>query len=160
MSFDTKAFRHALGSFPTGVALVTASAGAEPMGITVNSFASVSLEPPLVLWCLKKSSHRYGAFAQAASFTISVLGTEHESVSSRLAKPGEHTLHGIALLATELGPPALADSLAIFECASEAIHDGGDHAILIGRVLRFARRDAGAPLVFYQGRYGALSAAG
>jgi len=160
MSFDTKAFRHALGCFPTGVAVVTATADAEPMGITVNSFTSVSLDPPLVLWCLNRNSDRYKIFAGAAGYTISVLGTEHENVSSRLAKPGEHMLHDFALIETELGPPALADSLAVFECAREAVHDGGDHAILVGRVLRFARREAGAPLVFYRGRYGALAGVG
>lgn len=156
MSFDPKAFRQALGAFPTGVAVVTAHAGAEIVGITVNSFASVSLDPPLVLWCLQKDSNRYRAFVEAAGFTISILGTEHESVSSRLARPGEHRLDGIGLLPTELGPPALADALAIFECAREAMHEGGDHMILVGRVLRFTRRDAGAPLVFHRGRYGAL----
>ena len=157
MSFDTKSFRHALGSFPTGVAVVTAAVESEPVGITVNSFTSVSLDPPLVLWCLKKDSNRYRAFMEAKGFTISVLGTEHESVSARLARQGEHKLQDMELLETELGPPALADAHAVFECAREAIHDGGDHSILIGRVLRFARRDDGAPLVFYRGRYGALS---
>jgi flavin reductase (DIM6/NTAB) family NADH-FMN oxidoreductase RutF len=157
LTFDTKAFRQALGAFPTGVAVVTATQDAEPVGITVNSFTSVSLDPPLVLWCLKKDSQRYRAFAESRGYTISILGTEHESVSSRLARQGEHKLDEMGLLATELGPPALADALAIFECAAEAMHDGGDHTILIGRVLRFARRDAGAPLVFHRGRYGALS---
>ena len=157
MSFDIKSFRHALGSFPTGVAVVTAAVESEPVGITVNSFTSVSLDPPLVLWCLKKDSNRYHAFMEAKGFTISVLGTEHESVSARLARQGEHKLQDMELLETELGPPALADAHAVFECAREAIHDGGDHSILIGRVLRFARRDDGAPLVFYRGRYGALS---
>lgn len=156
MSFDPKAFRQALGAFPTGVAVVTASPEAEPVGITVNSFTSVSLDPPLVLWCLKKDSHRYRTFVEAPGYTISILGTEHETVSSRLARQGEHRLADMGLLATELGPPALADALAIFECTSEAMHEGGDHTILVGRVLRFTRRDAGAPLVFHRGRYGAL----
>jgi len=160
MSFDTKAFRHALGCFPTGVAVVTATAEAEPIGITVNSFTSVSLDPPLVLWCLQKNSNRYRVFTQAPAFTISILATEHEGVSSRLAKAGEHSLHGVALVPTKVGPPALADSLAAFECMREAIHEGGDHAILVGRVLRFARSEAGAPLVFHQGRYSALSRVG
>jgi flavin reductase (DIM6/NTAB) family NADH-FMN oxidoreductase RutF len=157
MSFDTKAFRHALGSFPTGVAVVTAMGGTDPVGITVNSFTSVSLDPPLVLWCLKKDSHRYNIFADAKAFTINVLGTEHENVSSRLARQGEHSLTEVDLLETELGPPALADAHAVFECAREGVHEGGDHLILIGRVVRFGRRDEGAPLVFYRGRYGALS---
>lgn len=158
MSFDTRAFRQALGSFPTGVAVITAlSSAGTAMGITVNSFTSVSLEPPMVLWCLDKKSDRYAVFAQAKGFTISVLGTAHEEVSSRLAKPGSHSLHDIPLLDTELGPPALADALAFFECTSEAVYEGGDHGIILGRVLRFARRDAGAPLVFFRGRYGALA---
>lgn len=161
MGFDTRAFRQALGCFPTGVAVVTAQLpGRHPMGITVNSFASVSLDPPLVLWCLDKKSDRYETFVKAKGFVISVLGTAHESVSARLAKQGSHSLEGVELLNTELGPPALADALALFECEHYAVHDGGDHAILVGRVLRFARREAGAPLVFFQGRYGALATAG
>lgn len=157
---DKRAFRQALGSFPTGVAVVTATpAGSHPVGITVNSFTSVSLEPPLVLWCLDRKSERFEAFSGAAGYVISVLGTIHEDVSARLATPGSHSLDGLSLLKTELGPPALADALAIFECARHTLYDGGDHAILVGRVVRFARREAGAPLVFFKGRYGALSKA-
>ena len=158
MDFDSRAFRQALGSFPTGVAVVTAQGEADCIGITVNSFTSVSLDPPLVLWCIDRRSRRYPAFANAPGFTVSILAAGHKAVSSRLAGPGEHSLTGIDLIPTELGPPALADSLAVFECAREAIQDGGDHAILIGRVLRFARHDdAGAPLVYFAGRYGALA---
>jgi flavin reductase (DIM6/NTAB) family NADH-FMN oxidoreductase RutF len=165
MSFDSKAFRDALGAFPTGVAVVTATpaagdpsrAAASHIGITVNSFTSVSLDPPLVLWCIDRRSRRYPAFAAGTGFTISVLGAGHRDVSARLARPGEHNLDGIALAPTELGPPALADALAVFECALEDARDAGDHAVLIGRVLRFARHDgAGAALVYYLGRYGAL----
>lgn len=158
MSFDTRAFRQALGSFPTGVAVITALSHTDkPVGITVNSFTSVSLEPPMVLWCIDKKSDRYSIFTKAKGYTISVLGTAHEDVSSRLAKPGSHSLENIPLIETELGPPALSDALAFFECASEAVYEGGDHGILVGRVLRFARREAGAPLVFFRGRYGALA---
>jgi flavin reductase (DIM6/NTAB) family NADH-FMN oxidoreductase RutF len=161
MTFDVRAFRYALGSFPTGVAVVTTAASAEHhLGITVNSFTSVSLDPPLVLWCMDKKSDRYHAFTKAASYTVSILGTEHQDVSSRLAKQGQHSLDGIALLPTELGPPALAEALAIFECRAEAVHDAGDHAILIGRVVHFSRHEAGAPLVFFRGKYGSLAQAG
>jgi flavin reductase (DIM6/NTAB) family NADH-FMN oxidoreductase RutF len=156
MSFDTRAFRQALGSFPTGVAVVTAGEG-QHVGITVNSFTSVSLEPPLVLWCIDKRSDRFEAFARAKHFTISVLGTAHEAVSARLSRQGSHSLDGIELLPTKLGPPALGEALAWFECENYALHDAGDHAILLGRVLHFARHEAGAPLVFFQGRYGALA---
>ena len=160
MTFDLRAFRTALGSFPTGVAVVTTAASAEHhLGITVNSFTSVSLDPPLVLWCMDKKSDRYHAFTKARSYTVSILGTEHQEVSSRLAKQGSHSLDGIALLPTALGPPALADALAIFECAAEAVHDAGDHAILIGRVVQFSRHEHGEPLVFFRGKYGALAQA-
>jgi len=160
MTFDLRAFRTALGSFPTGVAVVTTSASAEHhMGITVNSFTSVSLEPPLVLWCLDKKSDRYQAFTKAKCYTVSILGTDHQEVSSRLARQGSHSLDGIGLIGTELGPPALADALAVFECEAEAVHDAGDHAILIGRVLRFARHTHGEPLVFFRGKYGSLAQA-
>jgi flavin reductase (DIM6/NTAB) family NADH-FMN oxidoreductase RutF len=158
--FDPKAFRNALGCFPTGVAVITTiSSAAQHMGITVNSFTSVSLDPPLVLWCLDKKSDRFHAFTNASGYTINILGTDHREVSSRLAKQGEHSLEGVPLESTELGPPALVDSLAVFECQSEQIHDAGDHAILIGRVVRFHRHDAGQPLVFFKGKYGALAEA-
>jgi flavin reductase (DIM6/NTAB) family NADH-FMN oxidoreductase RutF len=137
MTFDARAFRTALGSFPTGVAVVTTTESAERhLGITVNSFTSVSLDPPLVLWCMDKKSDRYHAFTNAKCYTVSILGTEHQDVSARLA-----------------------DSLAVFECEAEAMHDAGDHAILIGRVVRFARHEDGAPLVFFRGKYGALATA-
>src|SRR6201985_166523 len=114
MSFDHRAFRTALGSFPTGVAVITTRASAEQhMGITVNSFTSVSLDPPLVLWCVDKKSDRYHAFTKASSYTVSILGTEHREVSSRLAKQGSHSLDGIALCETETGPPALHDAHAV-----------------------------------------------
>jgi flavin reductase (DIM6/NTAB) family NADH-FMN oxidoreductase RutF len=156
MDFDSRAFRDALGSFPTGVAVVTAAGGDNAIGITVNSFTSVSLEPPLVLWCMDARSQRHDAFVQAPGFTVSILGTGHREVSSRLAKPGEHRLDGFALLPTELGPPALADCLAVFECIREATLPGGDHTLLLGRVVRFAQPGQGAPLVFFRGKYSAL----
>ena len=169
MDFDTKAFRAALGCFPTGIAVMTSAPPAKAglskeaaqtshIGITVNSFTSVSLDPPLVLWCIDRRSRRYPYFAEAPAFTVSILASGHKAVSARLAGQGEHSLDGIALVPTELGPPGLADSLAIFECARESVQDAGDHAIVIGRVLKFSRNDgAGAPLVYFGGKYGALA---
>jgi flavin reductase (DIM6/NTAB) family NADH-FMN oxidoreductase RutF len=155
---DSRGFRDALGCFPTGVAVVTAGHADqdEHIGITVNSFTSVSLDPPLVLWCMDRRSYRHDIFAQATGFTVSILGTGHKDVSARLARPGEHSLDGIALLETDLGPPALADSLAVFECATEQRLEAGDHTIFLGRVLRFSRPSESAPLVFFRGRYNAL----
>jgi flavin reductase (DIM6/NTAB) family NADH-FMN oxidoreductase RutF len=158
MRFNARAYRNALGSFPTGVVVVTAqSVDRPPMGITVNSFASVSLDPPLVLWCVDRRSARFQTFAAAAGFTISVLGATHQGVSARLARPGAHRLDGIALKPTKLGAPALAEALAIFECAREAIYPGGDHHILVGRVQRFTAHRKGAPLVFFRSRYGVFA---
>jgi flavin reductase (DIM6/NTAB) family NADH-FMN oxidoreductase RutF len=159
MAFDSRAFRNALGCFPTGIAVITATGPeASHIGITVNSFTSVSLDPPLVLWCIHRDSSRYNAFAEGAGFTVSILASGHKAVSARLAGQGEHNLDRVALTPTELGPPALADSLAVFECALEGVQEAGDHYILIGRVLRFAQNDgAGVPLVYYKGKYGALA---
>jgi flavin reductase (DIM6/NTAB) family NADH-FMN oxidoreductase RutF len=166
MVMDSRAFRDALGCFPTGVAVVTAVPAADAaladkrasahIGITVNSFTSVSLAPPLLLWCMDRRSQRHDIFVRAEGFTVSILGTDHKEVSSRLARPGEHALDGIALLETELGPPALADSLAIFECMTEKRLEAGDHTILLGRVLRFSCPAASAPLVYFRGKYSAL----
>jgi flavin reductase (DIM6/NTAB) family NADH-FMN oxidoreductase RutF len=157
--FDSHAFREALGLFPTGVAVVTAAMDTEAshIGITVNSFTSVSLDPPLVLWCIDRRSRRHDPFVAAPGFTVSILSAGHRAVSARLAGAGEHSLEGLALLETELGPPALADCLAVFECLRHSVVDGGDHSVLIGRVLRFHRPEAGAPLVFFRGRYSALA---
>ncbi|HEX3431322.1 MAG TPA: flavin reductase family protein [Rhizomicrobium sp.] len=161
LAFDTRAFRNALGCFPTGVTLVTArTAARHPMGITVNSFAAVSLEPPLILWCMQRRSQRFETFVKAEVFTVSVLDATHAEVSSRLARPGEHRLDGIPLLETRSGAPALADALAVFECRREAVYDGGDHAVLLGRVVQFAFRDKGAPLIFFRGRYHPFSPTG
>jgi len=156
MPMDSRAFRNALGCFPTGVAVVTAAGSDSHFGITVNSFTSVSLDPPLLLWCMDRRSRRHDVFAKASGFTVSILGTDHKEVSSRLARPGEHSLDDIALIETELGPPALADSLAIFECAVEKMVEAGDHTILLGRVLRFSCPSASAPLVYFRGKYSAL----
>jgi flavin reductase (DIM6/NTAB) family NADH-FMN oxidoreductase RutF len=157
MSFDTRDFRNALGCFPTGVAVVTAGVGRTVSGITVNSFTSVSLDPPLVLWCLDRRSRRYRTFTTAGKFTISVLGCDHRPVSMRLAEPGGYKLDGLELVPAEDGPPALAGALAVLECTREAIHDGGDHAIIVGRVTRLACRKRGKPLIFFRGRYGRLA---
>jgi flavin reductase (DIM6/NTAB) family NADH-FMN oxidoreductase RutF len=160
MSFDVRAYRNALGCFPTGVTVVTANSGKKTVGMTVNSFTSVSLEPPLVLWCMDRKSSRYRTFTTVKNFTISILRSDHQTVSARLGRPGEHAIDDLPQLPTESGPPGLADALAVLECAREAVHDGGDHAIILGRVLRFSWHKSGAPLVFFRGRYGALTEEG
>ena len=157
-TLDARAFRSAVGCFPTGVAIVTTSVrGDEPTGLTVNSFASVSLDPPLVLWCVNKGSDRFRAFTDADEFVVCLLGRDHQDVSSRLARRGARSLSGMDFVPTDLGPPALSNSLATFECRKEAIYDGGDHAIIVARVLKFERHQAAEPLVFHNGSYRALA---
>ncbi len=159
MTFDAREFRNTLGCFPTGVAVITAEGIEAPLGITVNSFSSVSLDPPLVLWCLDKKSDRFDTFTRARHYVINILGTQHSEISSRLARQGQHRLDGIDMVSTSVGLPALADAIAVFECESHAVHNAGDHVILLGRVVNFFRQEAGAPLVFFRGKYGALAEA-
>ncbi len=155
MSFDRRSFRNALGGFPTGIVVVTAGEGSNLRGITVNSFTSVSLEPPLILWCIAKSSRRYDLFTNATEFTVSVLSEDGRAAAEVIAA-GEGELAGVALEACETGPAAIAGAVAVFECSREVLHDGGDHVIIVGRVHNFRQRD-GAPLTFLRGRYGKIS---
>jgi flavin reductase (DIM6/NTAB) family NADH-FMN oxidoreductase RutF len=148
-------FRQALGRFVTGVTVVTAATPAGPMGITVNSFTSVSLDPPLVLWCPARASRRFEYFTQATHFAVHVLGEEQRDLSRRFAS-GAGLFADLDPATTPEGVPVLPDPLARFDCARHATHDGGDHVIVLGRVLRGSLRD-GAPLVFSGGDYGQFS---
>jgi flavin reductase (DIM6/NTAB) family NADH-FMN oxidoreductase RutF len=156
---DARDFRTALGSFPTGVCLVTALApDGRRVGLTVNSFSSVSLEPPMVLWSLARTASSAPAFRDAEYFAINVLAAGDEELSSAFAKSGEDRFSkysqrfgsGLA------GIPVLLGAVASFECHSRQRYYGGDHIILIGVVERYLHT-AGAPLVFSRGRYASLS---
>lgn len=155
-SSNARMFRQALGRFVTGVTVITTATPEGPVGITVNSFTSVSLDPPLVLWCPARASQRFGAFAGAVHFGIHVLAADQQALSLRFAR-GAGRFEDIAAGQTPEGVPVLPDPLARFDCALHATHDGGDHAIIVGRVLRVTQRD-GPPLVFAGGDYGQLSA--
>jgi flavin reductase (DIM6/NTAB) family NADH-FMN oxidoreductase RutF len=156
MEFDARSFRKALGSFSTGIVVVTAGKGSAAKGITVNSFTSVSLAPPLVLWCLGTASSRYEIFTKPDEFTISILSDAERATSDRLAGASDCSLTGLSLVETENGAPGLADALTILECKREALHEAGDHVIVVARVLRFTNREDGAPLVYFRGSYRAL----
>lgn len=158
MSLDSRALRDALGQFATGVAVVTARTPAgETVGLTINSFASVSLDPPLILWSLDRSSDRFEAFMQADQFAVNVLSDECLTLSQRLSRKGERHLHGEPLRAGAHDLPLIERALAHFECRVEARHEGGDHVIFVGRVLSFSHNDRRRPLLYYRGRYRALS---
>lgn len=153
----TRDFRDALGRFATGVCVVTCDSDLGPLGITANSFASVSLDPPLVLWSPAKFSRRYEAFANAENFAIHVMGAEQGDLCQRFARDGT-AFDGTDWTLGAHGVPLLNGCLARFECNHVASHEGGDHRIIVGRVTRANWRE-GAPLVFSQGRYGDFSAA-
>ncbi|MDJ0992070.1 MAG: flavin reductase family protein [Dinoroseobacter sp.] len=149
---NTRTLRNALGRFPTGVTVVTISTPDGPMGITVNSFASVSLEPPLLLWCPGKASSRYEAFAGADRFAIHVLGQDHLDLAMGFAKRPD-AFEGIALDDCPNGVPLIADCLARFECETVQRHEAGDHSIVVGQVTQASLRD-GEALVFSEGMFG------
>lgn len=138
---SARAFRDALGAFATGVTVVTAQTPAGTVGITANSFASLSLDPPLVLWSPARASRRFETFAAAGHFSIHILAEGQSDLARHFTRTGE------------LPPEGLGPVLARFDCARHAVHDGGDHAIVVGRVLR-AHHAPGAPLVFQGGRFG------
>ncbi|HEX8963769.1 MAG TPA: flavin reductase family protein [Rhodocyclaceae bacterium] len=157
MSLDPIALRNALGQYATGVAVVTTlDAAGRPAGLTVNSFASVSLDPPLVLWSLALTSACLPAFEACSHFAVNVLTAEQAALSNRFASVGIDRFDGVAWTPGLGGVPVLDGAGAVFECCSEARHAGGDHTIFIGRVERFAHGEA-APLLFHAGRYCARS---
>lgn len=151
---DGRAFRHALGTFATGVTIITTAApDGTPCGVTANSFSSVSLDPPLVLWSLSRRSRALEAFSGAGHFVVHVLRAGQIGLSNQFARPGDK-FGGVALERGPDGVPMLADFLARFVCRRYRIDDGGDHLILLGQVLEFEYAD-GEPLLFVQGEYAA-----
>jgi len=153
MSLDSLALRAALGQYATGVAIVTTLDGeGRPAGLTVNSFASVSLDPPLVLWSLAQTSACMQAFKSCHHFAVNVLASDQVEISNRFALAGYDKFGGIVWTPGLGGAPLLEGCCARFECRSHARHPGGDHVIFIGRVERFAHEDR-TPLVFHGGRY-------
>lgn len=150
--------RAALGQYATGVAIVTTRAPGGPhIGVTVNSFSSVSLNPPLVLFCLSTRSRLLTAFENAGHFTVNVLAKDQQALSNRFAKPSANTWDGVPFRPGENGCARLADVVATLECARRAAYPGGDHIILVGEVMRFETVTAVEPLVFYQGGYGTFT---
>jgi len=152
-----RAFRDALGRFATGITVVTTQAPQGPMGITANSFASVSLDPPLVLWSPAKTSRRFAEFQAAQRFAIHVLAEDQTSLCQQFSREGLN-FDGLDWAPNADGVPLIEGCLARFDCRLEAQHDGGDHVIVIGRVVACTERP-GAPLIFSAGEYGRFTAA-
>ncbi len=146
--------RQVLGRFPTGVVVVTASDGAVPYGLSVNSFTSVSLDPPLIAFCADRRSESWAAIRRSGAFCVNVLAEDQEAVSRVFATRGAEKFGGVGWSPAPSGSPLLDGVLAWIDCRIEAVHDGGDHEICVGRVDHLGvERDEG-PLVFYRGGYG------
>ena len=151
-------FRQVMGAFPTGVALVAARGPDGVLcGMTVNSFTSVSLDPPLVLVCIDRGASTHDCLVGAPAFTVSVLGKHQAEMATRFAfDPSDSRFRDEEWEIKSGDALVSVDAIAWLACDAEAVHEGGDHSILVGRA-RSAGVGEGEPLVFYRGRYGTLS---
>jgi len=145
----SRRFRDALGCFASGVTVVTAASAQGGIGMTANSFSSVSMEPPLVMWCPAKASSRYRVFSQATHFAIHVLAADQENIARAFAASAT-AFEAVDMRRTEHGVPVFDDCLARFDCKTQAFHDAGDHSIMLGHVEE-GRFRSGSPLIFSQG---------
>jgi flavin reductase (DIM6/NTAB) family NADH-FMN oxidoreductase RutF len=158
MNFTSREFRDALGCFATGVCVITGqSEGGEPFGMTVNSFASVSLEPPLVLWSLQADSDMFETFETCRRWAVNILRCEQRDLSGRYAIKGQHNMDPAHYELAASGIPVMPETMVTLECEEEVRYPGGDHIILVARVLEMTRRDPGRPLVFCSGAYAELA---
>lgn len=150
--------RAVLGAFATGIAVVTTrDAQGAQRAITVNSFSSVSLDPPLILFCLDKAAFHYEGFASAEAFAVNILSAGQEALSNRFASEAEDGFEDLETEALATGSPILAGALAALDCRREAAHDAGDHQILIGRVAALRAPRAADPLLYFRGAYAGLT---
>jgi flavin reductase (DIM6/NTAB) family NADH-FMN oxidoreductase RutF len=153
-----RALRTALGRFATGVTVVTTrTPDGRIEGLTANSFSGVSLDPPLVLWSLKRHAPSLRSFQASGYFAVNVLAVTQEDIAHHFATPHRDKFAGIEHTPGLGGAPLLHGTLAAFECSIETTVEGGDHVIFLGRVHRASQRD-GEPLIFSAGRYGTHSA--
>ena len=149
-----RALRSALGNFPTGIAIVTAlTEERQPVGMTINSFASVSLSPPLISWCIDRRAATYRAFSRATEFAVTVLCAEQAELAMRFATRGAHKFDGIEVCGNQ--PPLIPGGCAWFRCRTWRSLLLGDHRMLIGRVIAHGSRPA-SPLVFANGEFRSL----
>ncbi len=153
---DAASLRTVLGHFATGVAIITAVDGEEPVGMACNSFTSVSLEPQLVLFCAAKASTTWPRIQTAKKWAANILCEEAEEVSRLFAQKGADRFARIAYTFGRSGAPLLEAALAFVDCETIAEHDAGDHVIVVGQILELGYISEGKPLLFYRGGYGRL----
>ena len=153
-TIDAARYRRVLGYFATGVTVVTGVEGDQPLGLSVNSFTSVSLDPPLVAFCAARSSSSWARMRASGTFCVNILSDDQEEVCRVFAGRGGDKFRGIGWRASETGAPIIAGALAWIDCAVEAAYEAGDHHIVVGRVLDLDVARDGRPLVFFRGGYG------
>lgn len=160
MSTDSRSgdLRKALGQFPTGVTIVTTVRNdGTPVGLTVNSFNSLSLEPPMVLWSINSKSPSLEYFIRNGKFAICILSERHEELSRRFGKySGQDKFDSVEFSMTESGLPVVRGVIAYFECDVDRAMSMGDHHLMIGRVRNFDFSDSGRPLVYFRGNYASV----
>lgn len=153
-TIDSRELRNALGNFATGVCIVTAALEVSPpIGMTINSFSSLSLEPPLISWSIQHNSECFEIFNAADKFAINILAATQQDLSREYSRKGRHELKAEHFCRGSSGAPLLRDALTTFECRLWARYPGGDHLILVGEVLEFVARPTGRALGFYRGTY-------
>jgi flavin reductase (DIM6/NTAB) family NADH-FMN oxidoreductase RutF len=158
MSIDQRAFRDAMGCFASAVTVITTTTeDGQAVGVTVNSFNSVSLDPPLVLFCLGREATNFDHFLASGRFTVNILRQGQDGISNGFAADGANFFQTMENGHSALGNPLIPDALAMFDCQTEAVHDGGDHVILIGRVNELRHDPDGHPLLYYRGKYSEVS---
>jgi 3-hydroxy-9,10-secoandrosta-1,3,5(10)-triene-9,17-dione monooxygenase reductase component len=150
---DDARFRSVLGYFATGVTIITAVDGDDPVGIAANSFTSLSLDPPLILFCVAHSSSTWPRIERAGTFAVNILGEDHEALSQLFAKKGADRFGQTPWRIGVSGAPVLEEAIAYVDCRFEAEYPGGDHKIIVGRVLDLDMREGARPLLFYKGGY-------
>ncbi|HVK24847.1 MAG TPA: flavin reductase family protein [Actinokineospora sp.] len=155
---DPRAFRTALGHFCTGVTVVTAVDDGEPVGFACQSFAALSLDPPLVLFCPGKRSRAWPAIERAGHFCVNVLTHDQRDLSTVFGTPGADKFAGVPWRPAPSGAPVLDDVLVWVDCLIEAVHDAGDHYVVVGRVSTLSEPRDERPLLFYRGRYSVTEA--
>ena len=147
-------FRDVLGRFASGVTVVTTISGGEPVGMTCQSFSSVSLDPPLVLFIPAKTSSAWPLIQRSGKFCVNFLADGQADLSNQMASRGSDKFAGVEWEPSEAtGSPALAGALGYIDCSVHAVHEAGDHYVVIGRVLALHATDAEDPLLFYRGKY-------
>ena len=153
-SFSAREFRASLGMFATGVTIVTArTAEGQLLGLTANSFNSVSLDPPLVLWSLARAAGSMGAFAAGSHYAINVLAADQKALAERFAAKSGDRWAGVAHSLGISGAPLLAGAAAHFECFNRSRYEEGDHVIFVGEVEQCSHREGASPLLFHGGRF-------